>query len=151
MYLFTYDLLMDAAFLAGYGVTPNESFVGSVSGYALRIGDNASLVKTPSVVVYGIIHEVDKKDVRILLKNRREIICETILVRASDINLRRTRAIAFLEDPADCASDDGSFAGRLAALAYRLSLPSEYVASLQAVRDQLEFGDGKTQFDFYGA
>lgn len=151
MRVFTYDLLMDDAFLAERGVISTWSSLASVSGFALRIGDSATLIEQPGVTVYGVVKQLDKHDVRTLRNSWRGTRLKPIRVRARTADGSTGAAVSFVQDAERCIGADGAYASRLARLAERLALPSGYVASLRAVGDGLDYGEGKTMFEFYGA
>jgi hypothetical protein len=56
--IFFYGLFMDESLLATKGIEPSEIRIGFVNGYALRIGERATLVRRPGSRAYGVIMEI---------------------------------------------------------------------------------------------
>ena len=58
MRVFFYGLFMDESLLATRGIEPSEVNVGFVDGYALRIGERATLVRCPDCRAYGVVMDI---------------------------------------------------------------------------------------------
>ncbi len=58
MKVFFYGLFMDEHLLAAKGVKPSEVKRGFVDGYALRIGERATLVRHASGRAYGVMMDI---------------------------------------------------------------------------------------------
>ena len=56
--VFFYGLFMDADFLRGKGADPINIRAACVPGFALRIGQRATLLRIPDARVYGILMEL---------------------------------------------------------------------------------------------
>lgn len=58
MRVFFYGLFMDEKLLAAKGIKPANPRVGFVDGYALIIGDRATLVRRPNGRSYGVLMDI---------------------------------------------------------------------------------------------
>ena len=58
MRVFFYGLFMDESLLATKGIEPSEVSFGFVDGYALRIGERATLVRRPDSRAYGAMMDI---------------------------------------------------------------------------------------------
>ena len=56
--VFFYGLFMDQSLLAAKGIRPSEVSIGYIQGYALRIGQRATLVRSPASRAYGVLMEI---------------------------------------------------------------------------------------------
>src|SRR2546428_12161695 len=61
--VFFYGLFMDADALRTKGVQPAHPRRGCVSGFALRIGQRATLVPDPEARVYGVLMELSHDEI----------------------------------------------------------------------------------------
>ena len=53
-----YGLFMDVSVLAAKGIAPSEMNAGFVSGYALRIGERATLIRRSDSRAYGVVMDI---------------------------------------------------------------------------------------------
>ncbi len=58
MNVFFYGLFMDEALLAKKGITPSKAEVGYVDGFALRIGERATLIRSAGTRTYGVMMSI---------------------------------------------------------------------------------------------
>src|SRR5688572_19608651 len=63
---FFYGLYMDDAVLAGAGVKPRAPRKACAHGYALHIGQRATLVKAPSSIAWGVVYSLTPDDLAVL-------------------------------------------------------------------------------------
>lgn len=130
--VFFYGLFMDAELLKSKGAHPLNVRPASMPGFALRIGQRATLVQNPQACAYGILMDLSHKEV------------EDLYADASVSAYRPEAAMAQLSDgtylPALCfnlvtppAPDELNveYAAKLRALARKLGLPPAYVESIQ--------------------
>ena len=59
MRVFFYGLFMDEHVLAGKGIEPSKVDLGFVDGYALRIGERATLVRRAGERAYGAAMDIE--------------------------------------------------------------------------------------------
>ena len=58
MNVFFYGLFMDEDLLAKKGITPSKAEVGFVDGFALRIGERATLIRSADTRSYGVMMNI---------------------------------------------------------------------------------------------
>ena len=58
MRVFFYGLFMDERLLAEMGIEPSEISLGFVDGYGLRIGERATLIRSPGSRAYGVMMDI---------------------------------------------------------------------------------------------
>jgi hypothetical protein len=130
--VFFYGLFMDADLLRTKGVNPANIRVASVSGFALRIGQRATLVRNPNGLTHGILMELTHKEVEQLYSESsvRTYRAEAVLCKLNDGSL--IPALCFnLPEPPGPEEANSEYAAKLRGLAARLGLPSDYVDSIQ--------------------
>lgn len=64
MNVFFYGLFMDETLLAGKGVSPSSAVVGYVDGFALRIGERATLLRSAGVRSYGVMMDISPDEAK---------------------------------------------------------------------------------------
>src|SRR6516225_1221421 len=112
--VFFYGLFMDAEALREKGLHPLNSRQASVAGLCLRIGRRATLVPDPAGRVHGFVIGLSQQEL--------EQLADRSLVPALCFNLPPSQATA---------EANPEYAAKLRALAGRLGLPADYVASIQ--------------------
>ena len=129
---FFYGLYMDDAVLRGAGVTPHSPRKASANGYALRIGQRATLVKAPGSAAWGMVYALTPDDlaklysapglevyrpeqIEVALENR-------AIIQARVYNLSKAPA-------ADERNPD--YAAKLKPAMTRLGFPADYVARIE--------------------
>ena len=58
MNVFFYGLFMDEDLLAKKGISPSKAEVGFVDGFALRIGERATLIRSADTRSYGVMMNI---------------------------------------------------------------------------------------------
>ena len=130
--VFFYGLFMDADLLRTKGVNPTNIRPASVPGFALRIGQRATLVPSPKGLAHGILMDLTHAEVEQLYSDSsvrayrpEAVLCE---LRSGS----RVPALCFnLVEPPRPDETNSGYAAKLRDLAVRLGLPSNYVASIQ--------------------
>jgi hypothetical protein len=128
--VFFYGLFMDQELLRGRGLDPRHVELGSVEGYELRIGQRAALVPTPDGRIYGLIMSLTLAELERLYSEPsvQEYRPIAVLVR-----LRSGGVVAALcynlPSPPGQTEWNPDYAAKLRALAQRVGLPGEYIAS----------------------
>lgn len=129
--VFFYGLFMDAAVLEAKGVRPTQSRLAVVRGWALRIGQRATVVPAPGEAVHGVLMTLPLADVDRLY---------------AEASVQMYRPVAVLAEPTDQAAGAaaGEAATPVAALAYLLPEPPapsernhEYATKLRALAERL--------------
>lgn len=130
--VFFYGLFMDADLLRTKGANPINIRAASVPGFALRIGQRATLLRNPSGRAHGILMELTHAEVDQLYSEPsvRTYRAEAVLCELKDGS--RIPALCFnLLEPPRPEEANAEYAAKLRDLAVRLALPSDYVASIQ--------------------
>ena len=130
--VFFYGLFMDADLLRTKGVNPGNIRPASVSGFALRIGQRATLLRNPNGLAHGILMELTHAEVEQLYSESsvRAYRPEAVLCKLNDGSL--IPALCFnLPEPPRPEEANSEYAAKLRGLATRLGLPSDYVDSIQ--------------------
>ena len=66
MKVFFYGLFMDEDLLAEKGISPRNAVVGSLDGFALRIGERATLLRSAGTRSYGVVMDVGPNETKAL-------------------------------------------------------------------------------------
>ena len=122
---------MDAQLLHDRGIRPVDIRLAAVSGFALRIGARAALVPAPGKEVHGVLMKLSHAD---LDKLYAEPIVEAyrpepVLAVARDGATVAALCYNLPEAPSP-AEGNAEYAAKLRALAERIGLPDDYVASI---------------------
>ena len=122
---------MDETVLRGAGVVPSAPRKASANGYALKIGERATLVKAPGSVAWGMVYALTSEDLAKLygapgLEAYRP---EQIEVALENRAIITARVYNLTQAP---ASDERNpdYAEKLKAAMTRLGFPAEYVAQI---------------------
>jgi Gamma-glutamyl cyclotransferase, AIG2-like len=129
--VFFYGLFMDADLLRKNGVDPTHIRPASVPGFALRIGQRATLLRNPNGLAHGILMELTHAEVEQLYSDPsvRAYRPEAVLCELKDGS--RISALCFnLLEPPRPEEANPEYAAKLRALAARLGLPADYVDSI---------------------
>jgi hypothetical protein len=130
--VFFYGLFMDAALLRTKGVDPVQIRPACAPGFALRIGQRATLLPNPDARAYGILMELTHAEIEQLYSDAslRAYRPEAVLCELT--NGSRVPALCFnLIVPPGPEEANSEYAAKLRDLARRLGLPSDYVESIQ--------------------
>jgi gamma-glutamyl AIG2-like cyclotransferase len=130
--VFFYGLFMDRQLLIDKGAQPADVRLAAIPGFALRIGARAAVVPDVSATVHGVVMKLSHADIERLYSepSLRAYRPEPVLAV-----LRDGAAIAALcfnlPEPPAPEERNTEYAVRLRAVAERLGLPDDYVASIQ--------------------
>jgi Gamma-glutamyl cyclotransferase, AIG2-like len=130
--VFFYGLFMDADLLRTKGAHPENLRPACVPGFALRIGQRATLLQNSGARVYGIVMELTHVEIEQLYSEAsvRAYRPEALLAELADGS--RVPALCFnLLVPPGPEEANSEYAAKLRDLARRLGLPSNYVESIQ--------------------
>jgi hypothetical protein len=130
--VFFYGLFMDADLLRTKGVNPANIRPASLPGFALRIGQRATLLQNPNSIAHGILMELTHTEVEQLYSEPsvRAYRPEAVLCELNDGT--RSPALCFnLLEPPGVNEANPEYASKLRDLALRLGLPSDYVDTIQ--------------------
>lgn len=130
--VFFYGLFMDEDLLRAKGLKPERVERAVVDGLALRIGQRAALVPTPGARVHGVVMSLTLAELDALYS---EPSVQAYKPQAVLAHLASGGAIAALcynlPQPPSPTERNPEYATRLRAVAQKVGLPPDYVASLQ--------------------
>jgi len=132
--VFFYGLFMDADLLRTKGTHPINIRKACVPGFALRIGQRATLLRTPDARAYGVVMELTHAEIEQLYSDAtvRAYCPEAVIAELTDGS--RVPALCFnLLLPPGPEEANPEYAAKLRELARRLGLPSAYVESIWAI------------------
>ena len=132
--VFFYGLFMDTAVLEAKGVRSTQSRLAVVRGWALRIGQRATLVPAPDEAVHGVLRALPLADVERLYAEASVQMYRpvAVLVETAAGAANAVAALAYiLPEPPAPAERNPEYATKLRALAERLGLPGEYSRSIR--------------------
>lgn len=130
--VFFYGLFMDDRLLHAKGVQAKNSRIASVEGYALHIGERATLVPAQRGRVYGTVKELSQTEIDHLYSEPsvRAYKPEAVLARLTDGS--QVPALCFnLPDTMDKVAPNLEYAIKLPELARRIGLPSTYLENIK--------------------
>ena len=130
--VFFYGLFMDADLLRAKGVNPTNIRAASVPGFALRIGQRATLLPNPNGLAHGILMQLTQAELEQLYSESsvRAYRPEAVLCEVSTGSPIPALCFNLIEPPRPDEANS-EYATKLRDLAGRLGLPSDYVASIQ--------------------
>jgi hypothetical protein len=130
--VFFYGLFMDIEVLRAKGLQPGEPRSASVPGFALRIGQRATLIPDPGSTVYGFAMQLTHVEVDQLYSDASVSAYrpEAILARLVDGTAVPALCFNLVSPPADGEANP-QYAAKLRDLAHRLQLPPDYVSSIR--------------------
>ena len=130
--VFFYGLFMDADLLRAKGTDPVNIRPACVRGFALRIGDRATLLAAPDATAYGIVMELTHAELDHLYSDPSVPAYRPEGVTAELTDGSRLPALCFnLVVPPEPQEANVEYAAKLRDLARRLGLPSQYVETIQ--------------------
>lgn len=130
--VFFYGLFMDVDLLRTKGVYPTNIRPASVPGFALRIGQRATLLRNPNGLAHGILMEITHAEIDQLYAEPtvQAYRPEAVLCELNDGS--RIPALCFnLIEPPRPEEANSEYAAKLRGLATRLGLPSDYVNDIR--------------------
>ena len=130
--VFFYGLFMDRQLLDGKGIRPTDIRLAAVPGFVLRIGARAALVPTPTEEVHGVLMKLSHADIDKLYAEPSVQAYRPEPVLAIVRDGATVAALCYnLPEPPSPDEHNAEYASKLRALAQRIGLPSDYVASMR--------------------
>lgn len=129
--VFFYGLFMDEDLLRSKGLEPEGAEHASVDGFALRIGQRAALAPRPGSRVHGVIMSLTLQELDRLYAEPglRAYQPQAVLARLASGGV--VAALCYnLPEPPPATERNPEYAAKLRALAQRVGLPADYVASI---------------------
>ena len=130
--VFFYGLFMDEELLRAKGLRPEDPELAFVDGLALRIGQRAALVPTRGSRVHGLVMTLTLAELEKLYSEPsvQAYQPEAVLARVASGGV--VAALCYnLPEPPAATERNPEYATKLRAVAQKVGLPAEYVASLQ--------------------
>ncbi|HJU90186.1 MAG TPA: gamma-glutamylcyclotransferase family protein [Gemmatimonadaceae bacterium] len=131
--VFFYGLFMDQALLAGKGVIPGRVRRGSVDGYALRIGQRATLVPDQRGTAHGMVMSLSHRDIDALYADPsvQAYRPEAVIVRVAEGGALIPALCYNLVEPPAASESNPEYVAKLRAVAEKLQLPTEYLDTIR--------------------
>ena len=130
--VFFYGLFMDQEILRDKGLTPQNREIASVSGHALRIGQRAALVPDEKGKVYGVVMSLTLDELERLYSDPTVQAYRPQAVLAHLASGAQIAALCYnLREPPLPSERNPDYAAKLRAVAEKVGLPAEYVATLK--------------------
>lgn len=129
--VFFYGLFMDVELLLAKGAHPTHPRPACVPGFALRIGQRATLMPSAEPSAHGIIMELSHGELEQLYSDASLSAYrpEAVLAQVADGSYIPALCFNLVVPPAQEANSD--YAAKLRELARRLKLPPGYVESIR--------------------
>jgi hypothetical protein len=131
MDIFFYGLFMDEALLAEKGIAPGNVAVGHVDGFALRIGERATLLRSPGSRAYGVMMTITRDEAQALYSERSVADYLPATVTVELLDGRRVAATCYNLPGDKVAGGNEAYAEALWELASRLDLPELYLDEIR--------------------
>ena len=130
--VFFYGLFMDEELLRAKGLEIEGAELAAVDGLALRIGQRAALVPTPGGRVHGIVFSLTLSELDRLYSEPSVRAYRPQAVLAQLASGGVIAALCYnLPQPPSPTEHNPEYAAKLRAVAQKVGLPTEYVASIQ--------------------
>ena len=131
MNVFFYGLFMDEALLAKKGISPSSATVGYVDGFALRIGERATLLRSAGARSYGVIMNISPDEAKELYADSSvaDYVPEPVTVELSDGS--KVEAICYNLSVDKVTGTNKDYAESLMEVAGRLGFPDSYLDQIR--------------------
>ena len=125
---------MDQCLLATKGIEPSEVKIGFVSGYGLRIGERATLVRRPDSRAYGAMMDIAAIEAAELYAEESvaDYLPEPVTVELTDGTQIEATCYNLPGDKVTGANSE--YAESLLAVATKLGLPESYLDQIRRAR-----------------
>ena len=130
--VFFYGLFMDADALRSKGAHPTNVRPAALPGYAIRIGNRATLVREPGASAYGVLMDLPRHEIDALYSGPGLEAYRPEPVVAEGPDGAKTSALCFnLVAPPSPDEANRDYAEQLRELARRLGLPRDYIERIR--------------------
>jgi hypothetical protein len=129
--VFFYGLFMDEALLARKGIIPGNVSPGYVDGFAIRIGERATLLKSTGARSYGVVMSISPDEVKELYSDSSvaDYVAEPVTVGLLDGSKVAADCYNLPVDGLRGTNED--YAASLLKLARRLGFPKSYLDQIR--------------------
>lgn len=134
--IFFYGLFMDRSLLLEKGLRPKIIGAAVLAGYRIHIGARATVRRSASSRVYGIVMELPEHEARALYAEPsvRAYVCERVQVALLDENEEIDADCYILPLDADRGGSNKGYATALSRLAEKLQFDAAYVEEIKVFR-----------------
>ena len=138
--VFFYGLFMDQALLTEKGISPSNATIGYVDGFALRIGERATLLRSAGARSHGVMMNISPDETRKLYADSSvaDYVPEPVTVEFSDGSKAEATCYNLPADKISGTNKD--YAQSLMEVAGRLGFPDSYLDQIR----QAGMADGQT-------
>jgi len=131
MNVFFYGLFMDDSVLADKGIVPGSAVVGHVDGFALRIGERATLLPDAGARAYGVMMTIAPDEAKALYADESVADYRPEAVRVALADGSNAEAVCY-NLPADkVTGTNKDYAKSLLAVAAKLGFPNAYLDEIR--------------------
>lgn len=131
MKVFFYGLFMDEILLARKGILPSEVSPGFVDGYRLRIGERATLERSPVSRAYGVVMDIGPGEAAALYAEGSVADYVPEIVEVELMVGSKLEATCYNLPAGKVAGTNMDYAKSLLAIASRLGFPDSYLAEIR--------------------
>ncbi|MEP1033581.1 gamma-glutamylcyclotransferase [Ekhidna sp.] len=136
LHVFFYGLFMDEVILVKNGIKATNPRKGYLNGYALKIGNRASLIPSKNEKAYGIVMTIDADKIQDLYAEASvsDYIPEevTIILKGNET----IKAMCYNLPPTSLTGTNTAYAQSLYALAKQLDFPEDYLTEIKQAATQ---------------
>jgi len=131
MNVFFYGLFMDEDLLAKKGISPSKAEVGFVDGFALRIGERATLIRSADTRSYGVMMNISSDQANELYAENSvaDYVPESVTVEL--LNGSKVEASCYNLPVDKVTGTNKVYAQALLEVANRLGLPESYLVEIR--------------------
>ena len=131
MNVFFYGLFMDEDLLAKKGISPSKAEVGFVDGFALRIGERATLIRSADTRSYGVMMNISSDQANELYAESSvaDYVPESVTVEL--LNGSKVEASCYNLPVDKVTGTNKVYAQALLKVANRLGLPESYLVEIR--------------------
>ena len=131
MNVFFYGLFMDEDLLAKKGISPSKAEVGFVDGFALRIGERATLIRSADSRSYGVMMNISSDQANELYAESSvaDYVPESVTVEL--LNGSKVEASCYNLPVDKVTGTNKVYAQALLEAANRLGLPESYLVEIR--------------------
>ena len=131
MNVFFYGLFMDEDLLAKKGISPSKAEVGFVDGFALRIGERATLIRAADTRSYGVTMNISSDQANELYAESSvaDYVPESVTVEL--LNGSKVEASCYNLPVDKVTGTNKVYAQALLEVANRLGLPESYLVEIR--------------------
>ena len=131
MKVFFYGLFMDTELLASKGIKAVDPEPGYADGFALRIGERATLVRQQGSRAWGVLMEIAPDDVTGLYAEQSVVDYRPETLNVNLMDGRRIEATCYNLPPDRVTGTNRHYAELLLAVAIDLGFPDDYLGQIR--------------------